>query len=380
MDFMRWSSPGGFHAKRDPGFVLRSFARGVLPVAVARPRLDTADLEAIAEIEKRLEASPDCSFEYGKSGLVRYVREEIVRTKRLREMAVDVKWVERLLDRWKPQLLVTDGLDYNLCQIFLIVAKKRGISTAAMWHGTFNHDVKIDVLGNDPRVDSVVDWFFTWGKLNEDWLNATSAKTKVIRTGNPIALPTQKSNPRGDARERVLLLQYSATHWDLAWPQARQFNFFVESLRMLRELGFSDIRVKLHPGGAPTAYYREVADYFGLDCPIYRDEPFEEHLAWSEFVIGPVGSGAMLEAFGAGKTYYPMLLNPHAVNMGYFDGHPIYSSVEELRAALLSGEPPDFTKLVSDFTSLDQIPDPSRYVWEVIKKVLSENIPSTANA
>ena len=357
--------------KRNAAFLARNLVRGVLPAGCRRPRLDGEDAGEIARIEDRLEEAWRAPPRGHEREIRRYVKERIIAPGRLRAMAADVKWAERLLTKHRPDMMLSDGLDYYLCHIFFIVAKRLGIATAATWHAPYIQDVRMGILGGDPRVESAVDLFLTWGPINETWLDATGATAEAIRTGSPTVQRSPLAPARSEKRDRVLLLQYAATGEDHVFPQAAQFPFFVETVRMLRRVGFSQVRLKVHPGPYSKEHYRMVAEAFGLDCAIYRDEPFQDLVAWADIVIGPVVSGAMVEVLGAGKPYYPVLLRPHAVNMRYLKGHPVFSSVEKLGDALLGDEAPDFGDLIDDFAGIGQIPNPARRTWEVLRDELN---------
>ena len=75
----------------------------------------------------------------------------------------------------------------------------------------------------------------------------------------------------------------------------------------------------------------------------------------------------MLEVMAAGKPHYPVLLPPHSVNTKYLDGSPVYTDLNSLRQALAAGEVPDQRKLLNDFNSFDEIPDPAARVWQVLR-------------
>lgn len=357
--------------KRDVVFLVRNLARGALPASCRRPRLDDDDAREIVRIEDRLEEAWRTPPHGHEREIRRYVKERIIAPGRLRAMAADVKWVERMLKKHHPDMVLSDGLDYHLCHIFFILAKDLGIATAATWHAPYIQDVRMGILGGDPRVVPAIDLFLTWGPINEAWLDAIGATARAIRTGSPTIQRSPLAPAPSAKRDRALLLQYLATGEDHAFPQAAQYPFFVETVRMLRRIGFSEVRLKVHPGAYSKEHYRMVAEAFGLDCAIYKDESFQDLVVWADIVIGPVVSGAMVEVLGTGKPYYPILLRPHAVNTRYLKGHPVFSSVEELGDALLGDEAPDFGKLIDDLAGIGHFPNPARRAWEVLSDELS---------
>ncbi len=357
--------------KRNLGFVLRGLARGVLPASVRRPRLDDNDHRSIADIETALEKAWSRAPERHENAIRRYVRKRIIAPKRHHTIAADVKWAERLLARHRPDLVFSDGLDYYLSHIFFILAKRMGIATTASWHAHYVQDVGMTILGCDPRIPPAIDLFLTWGRINEAWLAAIGARTRTARTGCPVVLKSRRPVAAKHHR-RVLLLQYVAAGEDHVYPQGAQYAFFVEAVRMLHELGFTEIRMKVHPGPYSHEHYRMVADAFDLECSIYRDEPFGELLSWADLVIGPVVSGAMIEVLGAGKPYYPVLLAPHGVNEKYLEGHPVFTDVAELRHTLKAEAIPDFSILLADFAAVDEFSDPARRTWQVLRDTVAQ--------
>ena len=168
------------------------------------------------------------------------------------------------------------------------------------------------------------------------------------------------------------MLQYAALLQDLFAPQATQFSYFIDVVRMLRELGFSDICFRLHPGHTKIGYYRDVAAFFGIDCEISYEGPFKDVLADAEFAIGPVTTGAMLEVLGTGKPYYPVLLKPHSLNTEYLRGSLVYGSIGALRDALASGAKLEQRDMLNDFTSHDEIPDPATHMWQALRDGISK--------
>lgn len=358
--------------KRNPMFVARNFAKGIVPVTCRQSRLDKEDSRRLERIEAMLTTEPKRPPTGHAAEIRRYVRDYVVAPGRLRGMAREVRWAERLLLRHRPDVVLSDGLDYYLCHVFFILAKSLGIATAATWHAPYIQDVKMGILGCDPRIACAVDWFFSWGKVNDGWLDAIGAKAEIIRAGNPVALRSRGGKTTVNSRKRALLLQYAGTGEDHVSPQAIQYNFFVDAVRMLRDLGYSEIRLKVHPGAYSMTYYQMVADAYGLDVSIYKNEPFQDLVNWADIVIGPVVSGAMLEVLGTGKPYYPVLLVPGSVNMDYLKGHPVFLDVAELRGALERTEPPNFAGLLDEFASLGQIPNPAQRTWEVLRSKLIE--------
>lgn len=341
----------------------KCLAKGVLPISEPYRTPADEDLEAIKRIEDALEAAwaePGTELD---DAVRDYVRGHILEPGRLSSMAGQVRWAEAVLARYRPDVIVTDGLQNPLSTTFFELAKNRGLATAATWHSHYLDNVKQPMFGCDPRTESVADYCLTWGKTHEDWLHAIQAKCKSIRTGSVVADTNRPRNPLRPGGRRVLVLQYAVPVYDTLWPQGGQYPFFVETVRMLDDLGYHEVRLKLHPGTFSLGHYRKIAGYFGLKCEIFIGNDFEDHMAWADLVIGPVHTGAMLKVLAAGKPYFPVLLPPHVIDVRRFDGANLYEDLDTLRQALADGVVLDQSTLFNNLTSQKDIPDPARRVW-----------------
>jgi len=356
-----------FPRKKNLRFVAKSIANGILPISAPTRPLSEEDRRAVDAIHSRLEEAWK-SPATGREALVRrHVRKHILAPKLLYGKAVEVTWAERILDRHKPDQIFTDALQNTTTNTFFELAKQRGIPTAGTWHGPFIQDVKLEIFGCDPRFGPLVDRCFTWGRNHEDWLDNISAKTTKVRIGNLVCGPYRRLPPAATKQGRALVLQYSGMGHDFATPTSHEYFFFVHTVRMLRDLGYSKIRLKFHPGLSKTRYYRRIAEFFDVECEMFAEGLFADFVAGADFVIGPAVSGAMLEVISAGKPYYPVLLPPHSINVKYLEGSPVYTDLDALGQALAAGEVPDQRKLLNDFNSFDEIPDPAARVWQVLR-------------
>lgn len=356
-----------FPRKKNLGFVAKSIANGILLISAPRRPLSDDDRRAVDAIHSRLDEAWECPATGRDAVVRRYVRKHILAPKRLHDKAVEVKWAERVLARHKPDQIFTDALQHTTTNTFFELAKQRGIPTAGTWHGPYIQDVKMEIFGCDPRFGPLVDRCFTWGRNHEDWLDNISAKTTKVRIGNLVCGPYRRLPPAATKQGRALVLQYIDPGHDFAAPTSHEYFYFVTTVRMLRDLGYSKICLRLHPGSPKSRYYTRIAKFFDVECEMSAEGPFKHFVAWADFAIGPATSGAMLEVISAGKPYFPVLLPPHSVNTKYLDGSPIYTDLNSLRRALAAGEVPDQRKLLNDFNSLDEIPDPAARVWQVLR-------------
>ena len=356
-----------FPRKKNVGFLLRCLVKGVLLVGSPRSSLTQADRDAVEAMYRRLEDAWKAPATGREEVIRHYVRTNILEPKRLQEKALDVKRAEKFLNLHKPDQIFTDGLRNATYSTFLELANARGIATTAIWHGPYVHDMKVGVFGSDPRFPPLIDLCLTWGEAQEVWLERISAKTAPLRTGSPVTGQYQRFPKREGNGRHALVLQYAFPTMDVGTRVSVEFEYFVETVRMLRDCGYTDIRFKLHPGSPKLRYYRKVAEYFDVECELHDSGLFREFVAWADFVIGTVVSGSMLEVAAAGKPYFPVLLPPHSVNMQYLETCRVFTDFESLGEAVRTGNAPDLRDYLEFYASVDQIPDPAQRVWQALR-------------
>ncbi len=359
-----------FPHKTNIRFLLGCWARGVLLIAAPRPGLTAAERGVVDTIAERLERSWKSPAKGHEKAVRDFIRTQVLESGWFHWMAGQVKWAEHLFDTHRPEAVFADGMLNTDINIFLELARARGVPTALTWHSPVFQKSKIPIFGNDPRVRSVVERCFTWGKAHEDWLDDTAARCTKVRTGKPT--DGGCANPVGNRRNgrNALILQFAVPGEDIAAKSANEYNCFVELVRLLRDVGYTEIRLKLHPSCAVTAYYGHIAEYFHLDCTISRDGPFEDHAAWADIVIGPICTAAMLDVMAAGKYYYPFHLSPSSQDTCYLKGCRIYKDLESLRQALQEGSPPHQRETLNHITSAEEFPDSAERVWAAMRAMV----------
>lgn len=87
---------------------------------------------------------------------------------------------EDILDAHRPTAMLIDGFGNPVIAEFARLAKLRGVKVFAIWHGPYYQDCKKDIFEH-------VDIILSWGKGNEEWLEANDVRLPIIRVGNPIA-------------------------------------------------------------------------------------------------------------------------------------------------------------------------------------------------
>ncbi len=363
-----------FPRKTDPAFLFGALKKGFYLISRARRRLPKSDAMVIRSMARRLSDEWVADPADGCRGVVReYLRRHVLNSGWMEELAADVIRAEMILNKSRPAAVVADGWEAIINQCVFALAQRRGIATILTWHGQWINDQKLPIQGGDPRKPSSVSHYFTWGAAHEKWLDSTFSKGARHRTGNVICKESLDSvqNMKGSepSAKRVLLLQYDTTFDDITLRLAEQFDFLVNSVRMLKKLGYGPIKIKLHPGVSREAYHKKIAALMDLDCEIIQAGPFVELIDWADVVIGPVISGAMIEVLARGKPYLPVLLGPHAANLEYLTNGTIFTDVGSLADTLETHDFPSQDGLLEDYSSLGEIPDPARAMWSEIKAI-----------
>ncbi|NQU61769.1 MAG: hypothetical protein HQ512_11615 [Rhodospirillales bacterium] len=366
-----------FPRKKNILFVMQSLFKGVLAVGAPRQELSAEERQEIDRIGTRLKAAWETPASERDTFVREHISRHILETGRLYEAAQTVKWAEAVMERYQPRQIFSDSLQNSVSTTFLELANLRRIPTAVTWHGPHLQDTKFEIFGCDPRVESLSDRCLTWGKNFEDWLDATGAKTTKVRTGNIVSSCHRQMKPPRRGLKRALVLQYATPGKDFALLNSGEFHYFVKICRMLQDIGCAEIQFKLHPGNPKKLYYQTIAELFGLSCSVHEGGGFKDYVAWADAVIGPVTSGAMLEVMATGKPYYPVLLSPHSNNMKYLEGSRVFDDFDMLRHALERKEFPDSRKILNDFASYEEIPDPVKRTWEVLAGIDMSKEPAS---
>jgi len=365
-----------FPGKSRIGFVLRCFAKGVILVNTGQGFLSPEDHKALNGIRDKIKtviSKLDGPF----AQIMRdHITRSVLENRRLEAAARHVVNCEKLIDRLNPALVFTDGLQNAFTNTALAVAKKKGCLTAATWHAPYIVDHCMEIFGSDPHTPALADYCLTWGRGHEDWLDANGATCRQIRTGNIIASRVRKAPTAPRKTRKALVLQYLPVMGDsLSWytPSA-EFNFFIETVKMLANIGFDEIRFKLHPANIKFDYYKRIAKTFGLRCGIIDDSAFLDHIDWADIVVSIPSSGASLEVLASGKPFYPVLLEPNMIEKRYLYGLRTLDSVGALRQAILTDEESYSEEFLEAFTSEQEINDPAKCAWQGLKSITAERI------
>lgn len=356
------------------GVLWRCFRTGALLVTPRRVGLTADDRARIEAIERSL----DQAISEPADGAVGFLRAvaggQILRSGRLAQAAADVRSAEWLLDRYRPARIVADGVRHPPPRIYIELARTRNIAVDYIWHSSMTPALqKLDALTGDAHSRPLVGRCLTWGRINEEWLRATGAKQPVRRVGSPVGdhYRVATSGPSGRlGRDRnVLVLPYTPNVTDVRGLNCRRYAHFVSVIRRLKDMGHKNIRLKLHPGPGrfKKSYIEEITEFFGAECPILKAEPFKDCVAWADFVVGPLVTGAMFETLAAGKPYYAFLMTPHTMNSCFYGDFPVFASTAEFARALEAGVVPDGRALLEGLYATEEIPNSSGRFWEVLR-------------
>ena len=278
--------------------------------------------------------------DHATEALRAFIAEHILDAGRFDVAAREVLTCQEIVDRLKPKRMLIDALENPTTRILCALAHQNEIPVDYTWHGVYIQALKSDLLGSDPREPAYVSRSLTWGEHNEWWLRAIGSPVEMKRIGHPYASKLRKKI-RVQCWDRALVLQGAPGIHDIKGLHHNQYAYFVRIVRALTAQGMKDIRFKLHPGGWRAAYYDRIKGFFNLKCDVVVDGPFEDHVAWSDFVIGPTGSGAMAETLALGRPYFPVSLLPNGADSQVVKMFKSYENLDTLLEALENRECPD---------------------------------------
>jgi hypothetical protein len=355
--------------KRDPAFMAHWARRGLRLVSRRFPELTPDEKREVDSITERLRR-------LGPRGVVLEVWHHILgRLERgeLHDFARQVKWAQELLRREKPDVILTDSMQGILHTILCDLAAPQGIQRLLTWHGHYLQDMKVDVFGGDERFPASLDRILSWGPAMDLWMARNAPSLALERVGKLVGdnfLSRTGSRPLNDFKgTKVLFLQYAVPTIDVLWPQAGQYALFVKVVALLNRLG-AEVRVKLHPGPYKTEHYRLIAERYGLDCVVFRDGPFAEAVAWSDLVIGPAASGAMIECATVRKPFLPLVLAPTVSDAEYLGDIPILETAEEVCEALERLHVTDPESIRRQFVDDVPVREVSERIWSALAKAV----------
>lgn len=367
------------------GLLWHALKKGIYLANPPAIELTKSDLEKLDAIIKRLQEKCEGDLTTVLGFAYRYVADNLLDRGNFIEAAKEVLIAEAILEKYRPKRIVVDGVRARRHLSYISLAHARGIAVDYIWHAPLTpQSFKLSALCGDRQQQAMVTRCLTWGSTNEKWLHRIGAPQAASRIGSPLkdkytssgTVKTFTRKPPEDTN--VLILQYGFGIHDLVGLNANMYSAFVNTVRILRSLGYQHMKYKLHPGPGRWAkqYFESIAALFGLECEVLMERPFQDCLDWADIVIGPTKTGAMFESLAAGKPYYALLLHPNSVvDKSYFNGYPIIESLHDLADALKRYDPEDGKKVLNDLYSLDEIPNPSQRFWEALRQPGTQVFP-----
>lgn len=361
--------------------------RGILLVQAIRRNPSVSDVAHLAEIEAKLNTLCETTGAPVRNFVHAYVQANILNKFSLTEAAREVLTAESVLNKTQPSRIVVDGVRGRRSLAYVELAQTRKIAVDYTWHAPQTpQSLKMGALGGDPQQPVFVDRCLSWGETNNVWFHRVGAQQETINVGSPLrdryANVSKYSTPiKKNLKDmNVLILQYGFNVSDLAGVNANMYGTFVNTIRLLREHGYRNIILKMHPGPGrwKKSQFEQIRDFFDLDCEIQMHEPFQNCLAWADVVIGPSHTGAMFETLAANKPYHALLLPPHSTfDKSYFGDFPLVESLKDLPAALQCNNTLAERKVLDNLYCINEIPNPSQRFWQVMSGTHSDTMLST---
>lgn len=355
-------------------FLRRCWSNGVFPAASTRPGDATRRRRDCAELIARVENHWSIHPMTGVDAVFRQiVRDFILPPAVLEGLAQTVDSLAGFLDRLQIRHVVVADAAATQGRALCELARIRQIWTDESLNGVFVSPVKEPTRCGHGLAPAVLDRQLAFGQANARWMKEIGSPARIAITGYP-ALghpgpgPGPLPRPTRPPKNALVLPVYAWTN-DPTVPRAVIVPLVVNMVRALSKRGFTGIRVKLHPSVDNVAFYRNVANHFGLNCDIPDSGNFEQHLDWADVVIGPVGTSCFLETLAAGKPYYVLRPEPTTISDEQLPGAVVAATAEALADRIADGELPDREKLLEHWVALNIVQDPLREIWAAIKQV-----------
>jgi len=343
--------------------VFKYLLRGVLIVGKRIPKLDPQsrkDVQKINDALLKAHAGPSTGAD---RAIRNFVNDRLLKDGQMEALAQEVLAAKSLLERYRPSRVVVDGVRNLPLRSFIDVANTMGIPVDYTWHAPIAPKrQKWDAFGNDPRTKVSISRALSWGPVFEEWMAKTGPGIPCIRTGTT-RVPDRAEKCSEQMGRRILILDYNSMSDDSLALDGYRFEFFVKAVRLLREMGYEDIAIKLHPGRPRAQYFEAVAEKFNLNCPVYKSEPLTKILDDFDIVMGPMYTTARLEALAAGKRYIGFMIPPNAFDPSYYDHEDHLTDLDQLPETLQKGTFQDNASILQRYNVLEPTQDPSTRFW-----------------
>ncbi len=352
------------------GFLLRAICAGAMFIAHPRTRpLAGKDRDAVASIHARLRKNLAAMTGPANTVVAAAMLEFIGDGERLFRWAAEINAAERLLRRLRPSIVVIDTPKNPPNIFYAELAAGMRIAVDYIWHSPMMPETfATQFMGGDPRRPATATRCLSWGNANDRWLDVAAPGLRSRFVGSPIAgnYIGHKPNAHPRAGKRALILEYSIVSRWLASLNATKYEYFVDAVHILRELGFEDIAIKLHPGRPSQRYYERIRDHFGLECRVLKTERLHEVLKDFDVVIGPIHSGATFEAMAAGKEVYAFWCGDDATLRMFYSDYGLLRSIFDLPDAISHKRCIDNDKILRDVYGGVDADEAIRLFWSAL--------------
>lgn len=298
-----------------PSFLLDAWRKGVRLVSLCEPCLDADAKRRLAEICSFIAsfaASP--AVDPADRAVRRFLQSHVLATGALKSKALEVLQFRRLFASEKPSRILVGDSENHMVRLACEVAQDLGVGVDELPNGMFLTGQRMDSRSGDGIRKPVIDRLLAWGEANLAWVKRAHISVPALVTGYPVADSLARSPAGPPANSgRALILPLHVDKTDLCGLYSEVFVNLIRAVEAARKAGYHDIRIKVHPGFIHLDYYQEVARRFGLDAQVFKDGSLLPHIEWADVVIGPINSGAMIEAAALGRRYIPVMNPPSAL-------------------------------------------------------------------
>jgi hypothetical protein len=300
----------------------------------------------------------------------RYITTRIFESERLYAFAEQAKAYKKFFRRKKIKSIIVGDATSSPCRLAIEAAHTLNISSNEILNGMFVCNLKYDVRCGDGRQPAKLSRLLTWGRQQEEWLDLIGSTIPFIRTGYPgidmIASRALKHPLLPASEANVLVLPCYVTVDNIRGLNSNAYMLLVDTIEVLREIGYSNIRIKIHPGRGGVKYFQRLIETHNLNCQLEINGSVPDHLDWADFAIGPVDSGSIVEALAGGIPYFGFSPTPSNIDKNLFGNFPIFETAEDLRAALQRGCFPDVRQALKIFCHTPDSLPASPAVWQAI--------------
>jgi hypothetical protein len=360
---------------KTPSFLWRCLRKGIILSNLPDQSLSKEDHKNLSKIRSRIEdiwASPAVGLEKARR---EFIQTRILSQDWIERRAREVRRYEKFFSNHNLARVMVGDAGNAGSRLVIEMARQNRVPSDELPNGMLVTDQKLDARTGDGVNGPLLTRFFAWGPQQAEWIKSTGAPVDCIKTGYPgIDLLRRIPHNNKGRRKNILVLGTWIDGYDVIGLHSFKLSYTLEAVKYLKDAGFDDIRVKIHPSTPKLDYYKEAFLSHDLDCEIYKSGPLQNHLDWADAVIGPISSGSIVEALAAGRPYFTLRQYPTLISDTYAAEIGAYDTPRQLVQALKSGWEPDRERVLNYLCSFSDIPNASKKVWEVIEKSITDHL------